>query len=632
MSGDQQSAAPAQAGVKQSAAERIASASAGAAQARLSREAPPPDSVSGEGRPGHAPSQEDIVASLPMHLRPFVQVQDHAAHYTPRDHAVWRFLMTALTRSLATTAHPVYLEGLAATGIALDHIPSIDEMNACLARLGWRAVVVDGFIPPAIFMEFQALRVLVIALDMRSVEHLLYTPAPDILHESAGHAPFLVDVDYAEFLQRFGEVGMKAIANRHDHELYEAVRALSILKEDPRSSATAVSEAEAALEELAASDQAPSEAAMLTRLHWWTVEYGLVGDVDDYRLFGAGLLSSLGESQSCLDDAAVPKRPLTVDAVAVPYDITRSQPQLFVTRSCRHMSQVLEEFAASMAYRRGGAEGLARARDAGVVCTAEYDSGVQISGVFDEVLCDAVGNVSYLRTRDATQLAWRGSELYGHGTQAHGDGFGAPVGFLKEFSRCLSDYSVDELRAHAIAVGEEVVLEFLSGVTVRGGLENILRQEQRNLLLSFSDCTVTAPDGRVLFEPAWGRYDMAVGGRIASVFGGVADRERFQLYKPLPGSSAQPQAAASGLFEAYAKLARLAGTKQTLPEKDSGWLTDVLDAHPQEWLLRAEMLRVGSAVLPQPLLRDAAAAIDEGIQDPLHRRALALVLPDWFGA
>jgi len=582
-------------------------------------------------RASSAPSQAEIVASLPVHLQPFVQVQDHAAHYTPRDHAVWRFLMTALTRSLAATAHPVYLEGLAATGIALDHIPSIDEMNACLARLGWRAVVVDGFIPPAIFMEFQALRVLVIALDMRSVEHLLYTPAPDILHESAGHAPFLVDVDYAEFLQRFGEVGMKAIANRHDHELYEAVRALSIVKEDPRSSAEAIGAAEATLHDLASRDEPPSEAALLTRLHWWTVEYGLVGDVGDYRLFGAGLLSSLGESQSCLDDQAVPKYPLTVDAVAVPYDITRSQPQLFVTRSCRHMSQVLEEFAASMAYRRGGAEGLARALDAAVVCTAEYDSGVQVSGEIDQVLCDAVGNVSYLRTRGPTQLAWRGRELYGHGTEAHSDGFGAPVGHLKEFSRCLSQYSVDELRAHAIAVGKEVVLEFLSGVTVRGCLDNILRQEQRNLLLSFSDCTVTGPDGRILFEPGWGRYDMAVGARIASVFGGVADRERFQLYKPPSGSSARPHAVDSQLFEAYSELASLAGAGKAMAEDRLAWLAGVLAAHPDEWLLRAEMLRAGEAVLPDALLRDAAAHIDARVADPLHRRALALVHPGWFG-
>ncbi|MDP5070466.1 MAG: aromatic amino acid hydroxylase, partial [Congregibacter sp.] len=410
-----------------------------------------------------SPTQQEIVSSLPLHLRPFVKVQDPDSQYTARDHAVWRFLMTALTRGLAATAHPVYLEGLARTGIALDHIPSIDEMNSCLAKLGWRAVVVDGFIPPAIFMEFQALKVLVIALEMRSVEHLLYTPAPDILHESAGHAPFLIDVDYAEFLQRFGEIGMQAIASQHDHELYEAIRALSILKEDPRSSATLIAQAEAQLLRLSEREERPSEAALLTRLHWWTVEYGLVGELDDYRLFGAGLLSSLGESQSCLDDELVRKIPLTVNAVNTPYDITSTQPQLFVTRSCAHMSQILEEFAATMAARRGGAESLRKAMDAGVVCTAEYDSGVQVAGVVTNILCDAVGNVNYLQTQGPTQLAWRGKELYGHGIQSHLEGFGSPVGRLKDFSRCLSQYTVDELKAHRIVVGEPVHLEFLSG-------------------------------------------------------------------------------------------------------------------------------------------------------------------------
>ncbi|MEE4280162.1 MAG: aromatic amino acid hydroxylase [Halieaceae bacterium] len=575
------------------------------------------------------PSQEEIVASLPVHLQPFVQVQDHEAHYTARDHAVWRFLMKALTRSLADTAHPVYLSGLARTGIALDHIPSIDEMNACLARLGWRAVVVDGFIPPAIFMEFQALRVLVIALDMRSAEHLLYTPAPDILHESAGHAPFLVDVDYAEFLQRFGEIGMRAIATQHDHELYEAIRELSILKENPAASAAEVERAEERLLELAARDEPPSEAALLTRLHWWTVEYGLVGEPDDYRLFGAGLISSLGESQSCLDDEAVAKYPLTVNAVEVPYDITRSQPQLFVTRSCRHMSQVLEEFAASMAFRRGGAEGLRRAIDARAVCTAEYDSGVQVSGVIDELICDAVGNVSYLNTRGPTQLAWRGSELYGHGVEAHADGFGSPVGHLKEFSRCLSQYSVDELKAHAIAVGERARLEFLSGVTVSGELVDILRQDQRNLVLSFTDCTVTAVDGRCLFDPSWGRYDMAVGARISSVFGGVADRERYQLHKPLPQTQTHGHQAPAELIEQYAFIAGLA-RGDAVDAARLAQLEAVLDAWPAEWLLRVELLGCGEGLLPDALRARARAELLERVTDPQERRALRLVLPELF--
>lgn len=553
-------------------------------------------------------TQQQIIESLPVHLRPFVQHQDYA-DYTARDQAVWRFVMQQLTRQLADTAHPVYLEGLARTGIAVDRIPSIEEMNQCLATLGWRAVVVDGFIPPAIFMEFQALKVLVIALDIRDVDHVFYTPAPDIIHESAGHAPFIVDIDYAEFLQRFGEVGMKAIATRHDLDQYEAIRNLSILKECPDSTSAQIAEAESALLALAARDVAPSEAALLTRLHWWTVEYGLVGELDDYRIFGAGLLSSLGEADYCLSEE-VTKLPLTLDAVLVPYDITRPQPQLFVTRSCKHLGQVLEEFAASMCYRKGGADSLRTAIDAGSVCTATYNTGMQVSGIFTQVLCDAVDKPIYLRTTGPTQLACDGVEIQGHGVAAHADGFGSPIGSLKDFSRCLSEYTVDELKAHNIEIGAEVRLDYLSGVTVQGKLEGILRQGQRNQIFSFSDCTVQTLGGDRLFEPSWGVFDLVVGAGIPSVCGGVADRSRLQLHKPLPATQTLQAQPDRQLMHAYT----LAATVSAHSEVESSrafldpalWseLKLMLDAYPDEWLLRAELLSSAQEPLRSELLQD----------------------------
>ena len=107
-------------------------------------------------------------------------------------------------------------------------------MNDILGKIGWGAVAVDGFIPPAAFMEFQAYKVLVIACDMRQIHHIEYTPAPDIVHEAAGHAPIIVDREYSNYLQRFGEVGARAMQTRKDFELYEAIRHLSILKELPK--------------------------------------------------------------------------------------------------------------------------------------------------------------------------------------------------------------------------------------------------------------------------------------------------------------------------------------------------------------------------------------------------------------
>lgn len=468
---------------------------------------------------------------LPSHLRPFVVTQDYH-RYSAEDHEVWCCAMKQLTESLKDTAHPMYLEGLKRTGIALDHIPSIDEMNVCLQEFGWSAVAVDGFIPPSIFMEFQALKILPIAQSMRSKAQIHYTPAPDILHESAGHAPFIVDIDYAEFLQRFGEVGMKAIANSHDMALYEAVRRLSILKESSHSSAADIDAAVAGLQQLGDAEILPSEAALLSRLHWWTVEYGLVGDVEDYKIFGAGLLSSIAESQRCLDNEAVKKTPLTVNAVLTPYDISNQQPQLFVTHSCKHLSQVLEEFAAAMCYRKGGAESLATAIEAQTICSAVYDTGLQVSGQFCEVLCDAVDKAIYLRTTGPTQLAYQDQQLTGHGGDYHSGGFGSPIGLLQGFSRCLSEYSMDELKAQGLEVGKGCTLQYLSGITVTGRLENVYRQAHRNLLLSFSECRVTDLSGRVLFSSEWGIYDMAVGAEIVSVFGGVADREAMPLYQP----------------------------------------------------------------------------------------------------
>ncbi len=566
--------------------------------------------------------QEEIIAALPSHLRPFVSIQNYS-HYSPRDQAVWRFIMRQLVRQLNDSAHPVYRLGLEKTGISLDHVPSLDEMNSALAAMGWAAVVVDGFVPPAIFMEFQARKILVIALDMRSVDHLFYTPAPDIVHESAGHAPFLVDVDYAEFLQRFGEVGMKAIPSRHDLAVYEAVRALSIAKECPASSELEVERAQQRLDTLLAEPVEPSEATLLARLHWWTVEYGLVGEVDDYRIFGAGLLSSLGESRHCLDDAAVPKLPLTVNAVDYPYDITSQQRQLFVTKSCRHLSQVLEEFAASMGFVRGGAESLRKAITSGTVCTAELDSGVQISGRMAEVHCDAVGNAIYLRTEGPTQLAWREREIYGHGSERHPEGFGSPIGRIKDFSRCLSEYSVDELKAHDVVLGDEVRLEFLSGITVSGQLTDIFRREHRNLILTFTHCTVTDLQGRVLFDPAWGDFDMAVGAAILSVYGGAADRDKYRIYDAPAIDRAPAPAVDARLMELYARA-----TPKDLAAVECEQLIDAAAHYPDEWLLRVELLNSRAATVLKPALgarlRDELKAIAGRRPDLVEAVSLAL--------
>ncbi|MBE1299184.1 MAG: aromatic amino acid hydroxylase [Alteromonadaceae bacterium] len=541
-------------------------------------------------------SQQDIINSLPVHLRPFISKQNYD-DYTPQDQAVWRFLMYQLTTNLKASAHPLYFDGLKGTGIDVESIPKIEVMNQQLSKIGWRAAVVDGFIPPAIFIEFLAHRVLVVAVNIRSIDHMLYTPAPDIIHESAGHAPFIIDIDYAEYLENVGKVGRRVISSKGDIDFYEAIRALSIIKESPDSSAQEIADAEQHLTNTIDKykDDKPSEATLLSRLQWWTTEYGLVGTVDDYRIYGAGLLSSLGESTNCLDDDKVKKIPLTINAIATTYDITNEQPNLFVAKNCRHLSQIAEEFERSLCYYKGGSESLCAAVEAETVNTAVYCSGLEVSGVISNVVRDATGNVIYFNTTGPTQLAYREKEIEGHGTDYHAPGFGSPVGKLQAQNRCLSTYSIDNLKLYGIEIGKRVQLEFLSGITVDGVLISIYRRDGKNLLLSFEDCTVTDLENNMLFAPDWGTYDMAVGQDITSVYGGSADQSTYPLYKQ-PSDSVTLKTDFDqeklALFDFYRQIRALRESGEQDAARLSQLTQDYVASVHEEWLVYFELLEL----------------------------------------
>lgn len=321
---------------------------------------------------------ERTLTRLPRHLRRYVVSQDYDA-YNPRDHAVWRFILRRLRAHLAERAHPVYLEGLTATGLGTERIPNLDEMNERLERIGWGAVGVRGFIPPAVFTELLSVGVLPIAADIRTHEHVDYTPAPDIVHESAGHAPILADARYAAFIKAMAVVSFKAIASVEDQAVFEAIRGLSVVKEDPTASAEEIGHAEARLAAAGRSRRFTSENTRAARFAWWTSEYGLIGDLARPRIYGAGLLSSLGEASRCLS-AEVQKLPLSVGCVDVDYDITQMQPQLFVARDFDHLFEVLEEFAATLSFRRGGDAGLAEAQRARTVNHLVLADGREVTG------------------------------------------------------------------------------------------------------------------------------------------------------------------------------------------------------------------------------------------------------------
>ncbi|MFN3428740.1 MAG: aromatic amino acid hydroxylase, partial [Candidatus Sericytochromatia bacterium] len=463
---------------------------------------------------------------IPAHLRPFV-VEQHYDRYTPIDQAVWRYVMRQCVHRLKDTAHDIYVKGLAATGIGVDRIPDVAHMNECLSRFGWGAVTISGVIPTGVFLDFQAHGLLPVSADIRRLEHLAYTPAPDILHETAGHAPIIADPSYAAFLKRFGELGARAFSSKADHALYEATRKLSIVKEDKAATREAIAAAEAELEQAQSAMVTPSEATRVGRLYWWTVEYGLIGDPRSPKIYGAGLLSSMGESILCLTDA-VRKVPFSLEAcLETSFDITTYQPQLFVAESFDQLIDAVETLKSEMAWITGGTRGLLTALDSGHVGTVVLASGLQVSGLVVEVLKDARGEAAYFRTDGPTALAVNDRELSGHGVATHLHGFGTPVGRVRGASAPLETLDDGALAGLGLVAGQATTLQFESGVTVTGTVTAVRRDDGRVTLISFTGCTVRLGE-RVLFEPGWGAFDMGVGESIGSVFAGAADKDRMK--------------------------------------------------------------------------------------------------------
>lgn len=472
-----------------------------------------------------------LLNRLPPHLKQFMKPQDYE-QYTPINQAVWRYVMRKNVDYLSKVAHESYLDGLEKTGISIENIPSMYGMNRILKEIGWAAVAVDGFIPPNAFMEFQAYKVLVVASDIRKLENIEYTPAPDIIHEGAGHAPIIASPDYAEYLRRFGEIGAKAISSSHDIEMYEAIRELSILKEAEGISTVIIDAAEKKVAELQNKEVPTSEITLIRNLHWWTVEYGLVGTVDDSKIYGAGLLSSIGESSWCLKKE-VKKIPYSIDAAYQNFDITKPQPQLYVTPDFAYLQEVLEEFANSMAVRKGGWRGLNKLIESKQLGTIELSTGLQISGVFSKMIKNEDNEVVFFKTEGPTALSHREKEVIGHGIATHKHGFSSPLGKLKGINLAIENMGPRDLQAYNFYDGKEIAFEFESGITVKGlNVTGIRNLRGKLMLIQFTDCTVTYKN-EVLFSPEMGDFDMAVGKEIVSAFTGAADYNSFPItFKP----------------------------------------------------------------------------------------------------
>ena len=179
--------------------------------------------------------------------------------YTPEDHATWDRLFERQAQLLPGRVTPLFLQGLDILRLSKPGIPDFEELSERLMKAtGWQVVAVPGLVPDSVFFDHLANRRFVAGNFIRRPDQLDYLQEPDVFHDVFGHVPLLTQPVFADYMQAYGQGGQRAAA--------------------------------------------AGTIAKLARLSWSTVEFGLVRSGDALQLYGAGIVSSYGESQFALDD------------------------------------------------------------------------------------------------------------------------------------------------------------------------------------------------------------------------------------------------------------------------------------------------------------------------------------------
>ena len=522
---------------------------------------------------------------VPSHLKKYIVPQNYKK-YSPEDQAVWRFIMKGINQNLSLYGYTGGLEGLNKTGIRQDKIPKIFDIDRKLQKFGWRAVCISGFIPPRAFMEFQMNKILPIASELRSIQHIFYTPAPDIVHEAVGHIPFLSNPVFSKFLEKYAQTVLKAIMSQEDIEKYKAIRDLSDLKENPKSTVKQIQRQEQKLKSIIKNISHTSEASYLSRLIWWTSEYGLMGSLKNPKIYGAGLVSSIGES---LHIKKVKKIKLDENCLNYSFDITDFQPQLFVARNFKHLLKVLEIVSKKMAFKRGGLYGVDQALKSKTLNTVVLDSGLQISGILEKTIQTKSKDLVFLKFSGPVQLSFKNKQLKGHGTDYHKKGYSTPLKLLTKSKTPFHFWTLEEMRSQGLKKGQKAKLFFEGGIKLEGELETYLKAQGRLLVLTFKNCLIKDQKNNLLYQPSWGPFDLAVGSSVTSVFSGPIDSKSYKQkddFKPSKVPQKTLTKKQKQTFKIYKKIAKL----KKLSDSQLNALLKELEKQKNSWLMALELL------------------------------------------
>jgi phenylalanine-4-hydroxylase len=217
-------------------------------------------------------------------------------------------------------------------------------------------------------------------------------------------------------------------------------------------------------------------------------------------------------------------------------------------------------------------------------------TGLQISGNFEQVI-EFENRPVYFQTKGKTALAYREKELVGHSTKHHPEGFGSPIGKLKGINLAIEDMSPRDLKAYNIYEGENITLEFEGNIKVSGQIITGTRNLRGEIILiTFKNCTVYHGK-KLLFQPDWGLYNMAVGENIVSAFNGPADLGSFDLvtHKISSTTIKSERSPEFNKLEQYYRQIRefREGTNTTISRNKV--FNVIKEDFPNDWLLSVEL-------------------------------------------
>jgi phenylalanine-4-hydroxylase len=239
---------------------------------------------------------------IPQKLTAPVPIHEEILYpdYPDSDHESWKYLYDRQMKFLPGRACEEYMEGVEKLNFSPDRIPSLKELSKIFFEsTGWKIARVPGLIHEQDFFGMLKKKVFPSTDYIRGKNELDYTPAPDLFHDMFGHMPLLTNKNFASFYQKFGEAAHKAEGVNRKY---------------------------------------------LETFHWFTVEFGLIRKPDGMRIYGAGIISSLGEVQNALSQNVQVKDFDPEVIIHQEYDVWHLQPVLFAIKSFKQLEEGFEDW------------------------------------------------------------------------------------------------------------------------------------------------------------------------------------------------------------------------------------------------------------------------------------------------